>query len=53
MMSAHQSALEARHANLDHEIAKEAARPQPDATILHRLKKEKLRIKETLVAARG
>jgi hypothetical protein len=48
MHSTHQNALESKHATLDRRIAEEAGRPQPDATIIHDLKKQKLKIKEEL-----
>ncbi len=48
MENAHSSALIAKHAGLDARIADEARRPQPDQTIVARLKKQKLRIKEAL-----
>jgi hypothetical protein len=48
MQQAHMSALEQKHAGLDARIAAENQRPHPDEALLSRLKKEKLRIKETL-----
>ena len=48
MHDAHRSALEAKHAGLDRQIAAEAQRPSPDQTVLHDLKKQKLRLKEEL-----
>ncbi len=48
MENAHSSALIAKHAGLDARIADEARRPAPDQTIVARLKKQKLRIKEAL-----
>jgi hypothetical protein len=48
MHSTHQVALESKHATLDRRITEEAGRPLPDATILHDLKKQKLKIKEEL-----
>jgi hypothetical protein len=48
MQTTHQTALETKHATLDRRIAEEAGRPLPDATVLHGLKKQKLRIKEEL-----
>jgi hypothetical protein len=48
MQQAHMSALEQKHAGLDARIAAENQRPHPDEGLLSRLKKEKLRIKETL-----
>ena len=48
MDQAHIAALQARHKGLDARIAEETQRPMPDAALLARLKKEKLRIKEEL-----
>jgi hypothetical protein len=43
------SALEHKHADLDARIAQENQRPHPDDTLIARLKKEKLRLKEAIV----
>lgn len=48
MQNAHVSALENKHAGLDARINEESQRPNPDMTILARLKKQKLRIKEAI-----
>jgi hypothetical protein len=40
--------LEAKHAGLEQQILEESQRPMPDDILIHRLKKEKLRIKEML-----
>lgn len=48
MHTAHQTALETRHATLDRRINAEAQRPVPDALILADLKKQKLRLKEEI-----
>ncbi len=48
MHSTHHTALETKHTALDRRIADEEGRPSPDATVLHDLKKQKLRIKEEL-----
>jgi hypothetical protein len=48
MNNSHSSALIARHAGLDARIADEARRPSPDQGTLASLKKQKLKIKETL-----
>ena len=48
MQEAHLSALEAKHAGLEAQIEEENQRPAPDTTTLHRLKKEKLKIKEEM-----
>lgn len=48
MEKAHSTALTARHAGLDARIAAERQRPNPDDTLLARLKKQKLKIKEML-----
>jgi hypothetical protein len=48
MQTAHYSALEAKHAVLDRQIADETHRPLPDTAALAALKKQKLRIKEEM-----
>ncbi|MDH7970984.1 YdcH family protein [Sphingomonas sp. AR_OL41] len=48
MQTAHYSALEAKHAVLDRQIADETHRPMPDPATLAALKKQKLRIKEEM-----
>ena len=49
MQKAHLSALENKHAGLEALIAEETQRPHPDDSLLARLKKEKLRVKEAIV----
>jgi hypothetical protein len=49
MQNAHLSALEGKHADLDSRIAEENQRPHPDDSLIARLKKEKLRVKEAIV----
>jgi hypothetical protein len=41
-------ALHAKHAHLEAHITEESQRPLPDDTLLHELKKDKLRIKEEI-----
>lgn len=48
MQQAHMSALETKHAGLDARIAEESQRPNPDAAMISRLKKEKLKLKEAM-----
>ena len=48
MQTAHLSALSAKHAGIEARIAAENSRPAPDVTLLARLKKQKLKIKEAL-----
>ena len=48
MQQAHISALETKHAGLDAKLSEESHRPLPDMAIIARLKKEKLRLKETI-----
>lgn len=50
MHQAHVSALQARHAGLEAKILEESQRPLPDPATLARLKKEKLRVKEEMIA---
>lgn len=51
MASAHVNSLKTRHAHLDARIHSEELRPAPDAVLLARLKKEKLRLKDELAVA--
>lgn len=48
MQTAHFSALEAKHAGLDRQIAAESQRPLPDTARIAALKKQKLRVKEEM-----
>ena len=48
MNNSHSATLSARHAGLDARISDEARRPRPDQSLLARLKKQKLKIKEAL-----
>lgn len=48
MPDSHSNALLAKHAQLDAKIATESTRPRPDETLMHLLKKQKLKIKEAL-----
>lgn len=48
MATAHQTALETKHAALDRRIEAEAQRPLPDPAVLAELKKQKLRVKEEI-----
>jgi hypothetical protein len=48
MQNAHISALEIKHADLETRIVQEEQRPAPDMSVLSRLKKEKLRVKEEI-----
>ena len=48
MDSAYSASLSAKHAQLDTLISDEVKRPMPDASLLARLKRQKLRIKEQL-----
>jgi hypothetical protein len=50
MESSHQAALSAKHQGLEQQIREELNRPAPNETILQKLKKQKLRIKEELAA---
>ena len=51
MQNTHLSALSAKHNVLDQRIAAETQRPLPDQVILAGLKKQKLRIKEEILAS--
>lgn len=46
----HVAALRGKHEALDQKISEEEARPFPDTIKLHDLKKQKLRLKEELLA---
>ncbi len=45
--------LRTRHANLENRISDEDHRPSPDSEELHRLKREKLHLKEEMERLRG
>lgn len=49
MDKAHVEALETKHAALEAQIDAEETRPHPDDTLLMRLKKEKLRLKDEML----
>ncbi len=44
----HVDSLRAKHARLEEQIDEEQHRPLPDSTVLVRLKREKLRLKEEI-----
>lgn len=48
MDAAHVTALSTKHAGLDARIDAERLRPAPDQTLIARLKKQKLKVKEML-----
>jgi len=48
MQNAHFSALSNKHADIEARIDEESQRPHPDETILSRLKKQKLRLKDEM-----
>ena len=52
-LQAHIETLKERHAILEHRIADEDHRPQPDNDALTRLKVEKLRLKEEMERLRS
>jgi hypothetical protein len=45
----HIFALEAKHAELEAKLDAENNRPLPDNDVIHRLKKQKLQIKDALI----
>ena len=49
MNKAHVNAIASKHAALHEIIAEEEHRPHPDMDLLHRLKKQKLRLKDEIV----
>ena len=48
METSHVAALQAKHDGLDQRLREEMARPAPDSAMIQSLKKQKLRIKETI-----
>jgi hypothetical protein len=52
-LQAHLDALKERHAALELRISDEDQRPMPDSETLHRLKIEKLRVKEEMERLRA
>lgn len=48
MSGSHSQSLMAKHAQLEAQINSETRRPLPDGTLLHALKKQKLRLKEAI-----
>lgn len=50
MSTSHLNALKSRHADLEAQIEREEHRPSPDGTVLAKLKKMKLRLKEEMAA---
>ena len=49
MENTHVEALASKHAALQAQIDAEERRPHPDDVLLHRLKKEKLRLKDEML----
>lgn len=45
--------LKTKHSSIEHELATESHRPQPDDDRLHRLKREKLKIKDEIARLSG
>ena len=41
--------LKSKHASLEASIQTEGSRPRPDDTVIHELKRQKLRIKDEIV----
>ncbi len=48
MSENHLSALRLKHAELETQLEKEEARPFPDDDLIHRIKKQKLQIKDAM-----
>lgn len=48
MSNSHISALRMKHAELDQKLEQEENRPLPDSSLIHRLKKQKLHLKDVL-----
>ena len=53
MANAHLDSLTARHARIDASLAAEMRRPLPDTALVAKLKREKLRLKDEVEAARA
>lgn len=53
MSDSHSAALTAKKASLEFRIADEERRPHPDETLLHLLKKQKLKVKEAILGIRA
>ncbi|WP_284124491.1 DUF465 domain-containing protein [Parerythrobacter aestuarii] len=51
MASSHVSALQSKHAGLEHRLQEEMNRPAPDMATIQLLKKKKLRLKEEIAAS--
>jgi hypothetical protein len=51
MANAHLSSLSARHARIEANLAAELRRPMPDAAVVAKLKREKLRLKDEVAAS--
>ena len=49
-VSSHLQALQTKHAGLEARLRDELARPFPDAATIQAIKKQKLRLKEEMVA---
>lgn len=45
---ARQSALKSKHAEIEHLLVEEEKRPWPDFSLVHELKRKKLKIKDEL-----
>lgn len=50
METSHGNALQLKHDGLERKIREEMSRPLPDLTVVQKLKREKLRLKEELTA---
>ncbi len=48
MESSHVAALQAKHEGLERRLKEEMGRPAPDMSMIQKLKKQKLRLKEAL-----
>jgi hypothetical protein len=49
-VSSHLNALQHKHAGIEARLREEMARPAPDTATIQSLKKQKLRLKEEIVA---
>jgi hypothetical protein len=47
-MDEHIESLKSKHASLEQSLQSETCRPRPDETVIHDLKRQKLRIKDEI-----
>lgn len=50
LMETNVDELKQKHADLDYRLSEETQRPNPDQSIITQIKREKLKVKDTLVS---